>query len=81
MRDKVQITVFYETFCPYSVDFFVEQLEPAVLKLGSYLDLQLVPYGKAQVWINMSIKSLEAMSQNCSQEQLFFGKTSIQVKL
>ncbi|CAB3239911.1 unnamed protein product [Arctia plantaginis] len=48
LKEKVQLTIFYETLCPYSIEFFVEKLEPAVLKLGSYLDLQLVPYGKAQ---------------------------------
>ncbi|CAB3239912.1 unnamed protein product [Arctia plantaginis] len=47
-HNKVQLTVFYETHCPFSVDFFVEQLKPAVLKLGSHLELYTVPYGLAE---------------------------------
>ncbi|XP_004930220.1 GILT-like protein 1 [Bombyx mori] len=46
-KEKVSITVYYETLCPASIRLFVRQLKPAVEKLSSHLDVQLVPYGFA----------------------------------
>ncbi|GBP39822.1 Gamma-interferon-inducible lysosomal thiol reductase [Eumeta japonica] len=47
--DKVNVTVFYETFCPGSRTFFKMQLGPAVQKLSRFINLSLVPYGNARV--------------------------------
>ncbi|XP_059061608.1 GILT-like protein 1 [Achroia grisella] len=45
--EKITIKVYYETHCPASVTFFTAQLQPVVKKLGSYLDVHLIPYGHA----------------------------------
>ncbi|XP_026758566.3 gamma-interferon-inducible lysosomal thiol reductase-like [Galleria mellonella] len=45
---KINIKVYYETHCPASVTFFRTQLRPVVEKLGSYLDVHLIPYGHAR---------------------------------
>lgn len=47
MKDKIQLKVYYETLCPASIQFFVEQLTPAVKRLGTHLDVHLIPYGHA----------------------------------
>ncbi|XP_017771426.1 PREDICTED: gamma-interferon-inducible lysosomal thiol reductase-like [Nicrophorus vespilloides] len=44
---QVKISLFYETYCPYSIKFLSEQLYPTTKKLSKYIDLDLVPYGKA----------------------------------
>ncbi|KAJ8736416.1 hypothetical protein PYW08_007072 [Mythimna loreyi] len=48
LKDKVEIKVYYETLCPFSVNFFVYQLKPAMERLGSHLDIHLIPYGHAK---------------------------------
>nr|XP_021187336.2 gamma-interferon-inducible lysosomal thiol reductase [Helicoverpa armigera] len=48
VKDKVEIKVYYETLCQFSVDFFVQQLEPALKRLPSHLDIHLIPYGHAE---------------------------------
>ncbi|XP_039286892.1 GILT-like protein 1 [Nilaparvata lugens] len=44
---KVPITVYYESLCPDSMKFFVDQLYPTWTSLSQYMDLTLVPYGRA----------------------------------
>lgn len=47
---QVPVTVYYESLCPDSKAFIVEQLTPVVRSpLGKYVDLMLVPYGKSSV--------------------------------
>ncbi|KAM3967572.1 gamma-interferon-inducible lysosomal thiol reductase [Aphomia sociella] len=48
VKNKVNIKVYYETLCPASVTFFMAQLRPVVEKLGSHLDVHLIPYGHAR---------------------------------
>ncbi|XP_026732252.1 gamma-interferon-inducible lysosomal thiol reductase-like [Trichoplusia ni] len=48
IKDKVEIKVYYETLCPFSMLFFTSQLKPAVARLGSHLDVHLIPYGHAK---------------------------------
>jgi len=45
---RLGINVYYESLCPDSAKFIVEQLQPLKAgSLGRYLDLTLVPFGKA----------------------------------
>lgn len=47
---QVPVTVYYESLCPDSKAFIVDQLTPTVRgPLGNYIDLTLVPYGKSSV--------------------------------
>jgi len=41
--------VYYETLCPDSKKFIDFQLWPAFLKVANIFNMELVPYGKAQV--------------------------------
>lgn len=45
---KVKVTVDYETLCPDSMNFVNDQLAPTFNKIGSIMDVDLVPYGKAK---------------------------------
>jgi len=45
---KLPVTVYYESLCPDTMDFFLKQLHPVKISgLGNYFDLELVPFGKA----------------------------------
>lgn len=44
---KVKVEVFYETYCPDSKRFVLEQLNSTYAELSDIIELQLVPYGKA----------------------------------
>lgn len=48
-KDKVKVRVYYEALCPDSKYFFVKHLGPVTEKLSEFLDVTLIPYGKAQV--------------------------------
>ncbi|KAL7630400.1 UNVERIFIED_CONTAM: hypothetical protein RMT77_019440 [Armadillidium vulgare] len=45
--DPVKISVYYETLCPFSVEFFVQQLEPTYRKLKDIMVIESYPYGFA----------------------------------
>ena len=49
----VQVQVYYETLCPYSIDFINQQLYPTYQNLGQYLDIEFIPYGNAQVILSI----------------------------
>ena len=53
MRERylfpVHLGVFYESLCPDSRDFIVNQLQKAYSKLSDIVFLELVPYGNAKV--------------------------------
>ncbi|XP_054158294.1 GILT-like protein 1, partial [Oppia nitens] len=44
-----RLSVYYESICPDSRRFFLNQLMPAYEKLGQYLDVDLIPFGNANV--------------------------------
>jgi len=49
----VLLGVYYESLCPDSKNFIVDQLQPVYSKLKDITFLQLVPYGNAQVCITL----------------------------
>ncbi|XP_013134796.1 PREDICTED: gamma-interferon-inducible lysosomal thiol reductase-like [Papilio polytes] len=46
-QDKVKVRVYYEALCPDSKHFFIKHLWPVTEKLSEFLNVALVPYGKA----------------------------------
>lgn len=48
---KVKISVYYEALCPDSKFFVKYQLLPVYEELQEYIILDLVPYGKAEVYL------------------------------
>lgn len=52
-KDKVKVRVYYEALCPDSKHFFIKHLAPVTEKLSEFLDITLVPYGKATVSLFM----------------------------
>lgn len=48
-QDKIKIRVYYEALCPDSKHFFIRHLWPVTEKLSDFIEVFLVPYGKASV--------------------------------
>lgn len=46
---KIKVTVYYEALCSDSRNFVLKQLLPTYSILHEYMELDLIPYGKAQV--------------------------------
>lgn len=46
---KVKLTVYFESLCPDSRKFFLEQLEPTYPLMEDNIEVILVPFGKARV--------------------------------
>ncbi|XP_075977074.1 gamma-interferon-inducible lysosomal thiol reductase-like protein [Anticarsia gemmatalis] len=44
---KVFVTVYYESQCPDSRSFIVEQLQPTLKSYHEFIDVKLIPFGKA----------------------------------
>uniref|UniRef100_A0A1B6CR92 Gamma-interferon-inducible lysosomal thiol reductase n=1 Tax=Clastoptera arizonana TaxID=38151 RepID=A0A1B6CR92_9HEMI len=52
---KIPVSVYYESYCPDSVKFLTKQLYPAYTSpLASFLNITLVPFGKASYTKNES---------------------------
>lgn len=60
----VLVTVFYETLCPDSKHFVVRQLEPTFGRAGAFMDVRLVPYGKATVGCSIEVISHRLLTSN-----------------
>lgn len=46
---KIKISVYYEALCSDSRFFILKQLVPAYEAIPDYVDVDLIPYGKAEV--------------------------------
>ncbi|KAJ8962107.1 hypothetical protein NQ318_018061 [Aromia moschata] len=47
-QDTVKVSLYYEALCPYSHEFIANQLYPGYETIGDFLELELIPYGKAK---------------------------------
>ncbi|KAK5650808.1 hypothetical protein RI129_001837 [Pyrocoelia pectoralis] len=57
--ETLHVAVYYESLCPDSIRFITKQLEPAYKHIGSNLEVDLVPYGKASQIQQNSVWSFE----------------------
>lgn len=48
---KIKVSVYYEALCSDSRFFILKQLVPAYEAIPEFIELDLVPYGKAKVSI------------------------------
>ncbi|XP_014102669.2 gamma-interferon-inducible lysosomal thiol reductase [Bactrocera oleae] len=48
----VLVSVYYEALCGDSKHFIIKQLLPAFRQAAPLMDIELIPYGKAQTFIN-----------------------------
>ncbi|KAH9388004.1 antigen processing and presentation of exogenous peptide antigen via MHC class I [Tyrophagus putrescentiae] len=49
-KAKPKVELYYETLCPYSKNFYLEQLEPTFKKLTlDVVDVEVVPFGNVKV--------------------------------
>lgn len=46
---KVNVSLYYESLCPFSIHFLTQKLLPTYLLLADIMEVHLVPYGNAQV--------------------------------
>lgn len=49
LSEKVKVSVYYEALCSDSRFFILKQLVPAYESIPDYIELDFVPYGKAEV--------------------------------
>jgi len=47
-QDKLSLDVYYESLCPDSLKFLVSQLGPQYDTISTFVDVRLVPFGKAR---------------------------------
>merc|ERR1712013_497902 len=45
---RLGVTLYYESYCPFCQNFWVEQLAPTYECTSKMIDLRLVPYGNAK---------------------------------
>ena len=45
----VGVALYYESFCPFCRDYWTQELFPAYQKVGSIMNITLLPYGNTQV--------------------------------
>ncbi|KAL1492142.1 hypothetical protein ABEB36_012630 [Hypothenemus hampei] len=56
-QDLIKVDVYYETLCPDSMYFITRQYYPAFATLRKYLDVDLIPYGRANETVVNGTKS------------------------
>lgn len=47
--NPIKITLFYESYCPFSIKFMLQQLYPVTMKYSKLLVLDLIPFGHCKV--------------------------------
>lgn len=65
---SVSIVLYYECMCPYSRAFITRQLWPTYVKLGSYMEVQVVPYGNAKMITQSGGKKVKFQCQHGENE-------------
>ncbi|XP_014206857.1 GILT-like protein C02D5.2 [Copidosoma floridanum] len=51
VNQQILVNVYYEALCPDSRNFILKQLVPTFNSIEDYIELQLIPYGKAKTRI------------------------------
>ena len=57
-EEKVNITVYYESLCPDSIEFITAQLYPTYQSFEKYLNVEFIPFGNAEVYNHHSFSCL-----------------------
>lgn len=60
-RKALIVTVYYEALCSDSRNFILKQLVPTFEKLSDFIDVDLVPYGKATVSFFFYYKTINSI--------------------
>lgn len=48
-QDRIKVSVYYESLCPYSINFIKSKLYPNYQQLRDYIQIEWVPFGKTNV--------------------------------
>jgi len=67
---RVEVTLYYESLCPWSAKYISQQLIPTYRKLGRHIDLDYIPYGNAEMTYNPSNSSYTFECQHGPEECL-----------
>lgn len=49
-QDRLSVAIYYESLCPDCMRFFSKQFAFAYKKIGSYLNVDLIPFGNAKAF-------------------------------
>ncbi|XP_055381493.1 GILT-like protein 3 isoform X2 [Condylostylus longicornis] len=69
-NDRIKLNVYYETLCGDSIIFFRRHLTRSLVSknLLEYVDLKLIPYGKAEIYVNPHTNNTEIICQHGPKE-------------
>lgn len=56
---KVNISLYYESLCPYSMAFIMGQASKAYNKVGSIMNLEMIPFGNAVIKTDGGVTSFK----------------------
>jgi hypothetical protein len=65
---KLKVGVYYETLCPYSRDFIIDQFAFAFPKVINLIEVKFVPFGWANKTVNATDGSISFECQHGEQE-------------